>query len=215
MNQTIDQMLLSAQVSIGNSLSDEEIKGMLAELGYTQEKLLEGSTLYEETSTLHIKQKKEYGEQFEATQQFKNAIANAKQEYIKLVKIARVALKEEPASLNKLDLKGERKKSLSGWLEQASIFYDIVLEDTNILSKLANFNITAEKIQTGRNLLLEVVNANKAQEMEKGDAQQATLDRDKSLDNLMSWISDFKAIARIALEGKPQLLEKLGFLERS
>ncbi len=215
LNQTIDSKLLSAQVATSNSIANEEIKTMLAEFGYTEEKLLDGKNLYEETNALHITQKKEYGEQFEATEKLNKTVETAGKEYMKLVKITRVALKEEKASLNKLDLNGKRKESFSGWLEQAETFYSILLGDPVILSKLAEFNITEEKIQNAKTLLEAVKEQNKIQEMEKGDAQQATLNRDKKLDQLMDWMSDFKAIARIALEEKPQLLEKLGILEKS
>jgi len=53
------------------------------------------------------------------------------------------------------------------------------------------------------------------QEKEKGEAQAATQARDKALDELQDWLSDYLAIAKVALEEDPQLLEGLGVLQRA
>jgi hypothetical protein len=54
-----------------------------------------------------------------------------------------------------------------------------------------------------------------AQKKETGEAQEATEMRDKALDNLAKWISNFRAVAKVALEDNPQQLEKLGILART
>ena len=104
---------------------------------------------------------------------------------------------------------------LSGWLSQARQFYLNALADSETLTKLGAYGITQAKLEAGQLLHGQVETANAAQEKEKGDAQQATKDRDAAMDSLDEWMSDFVAIARIALEEKPQFLEKLGIMEPS
>lgn len=103
------------------------------------------------------------------------------------VKIARVALKSDRGAFQKLALDGKRKVTLSGWLGQAKQFYLNALADADILAKLGQFGVTQEKLQAAQQLLQEVETANAAQEKEKGEAQQATLERDAAFEKLDDW----------------------------
>jgi len=49
----------------------------------------------------------------------------------------------------------------------------------------------------------------RAQEKERGEAQDATKQRDAAIAALETWLADFKVVARIALQDTPQLLEAL------
>ena len=49
----------------------------------------------------------------------------------------------------------------------------------------------------------------------QSEAQAATEKRDKALDALQEWLSDYLEIAKVGLEPEPQLLEALGVLQRS
>lgn len=56
---------------------------------------------------------------------------------------------------------------------------------------------------------------NLQQKNETGEAQAATQARDKKLDELAKWVSDLRAVAKVALADDPQQLEKLGILART
>ena len=213
--KSLAERLLAAQVAIDNAISDSEVKSLLTELGYDDTRLNEGKILLDTTNQLQQTQQKEYGDQFEATGALKEAWEKADKEYMRFVKVARIALKSEHALYQKLDLSGTRKKTLSGWLAQAKQFYLNALADTVVLEKMAAYGMTQAKLEAGKTQIEETETANASQEKEKGEAQQATLERDNAVDLLEDWLSDFIAIARIALEEKPQLLEKLGIVEPS
>lgn len=53
------------------------------------------------------------------------------------------------------------------------------------------------------------------QKKETGEAQAATQRRDKKIDELAKWVSDLRAVVKVALAGDPQQLEKLGILART
>ncbi|MBU0473814.1 MAG: hypothetical protein KKF62_06580 [Bacteroidetes bacterium] len=212
---TLADKLLSAQVTIDNAIADVEIKALLADYGYDDVRLAAGKTLLDTTNQMHQVQQKEYGDQFEATNALNSVWASAKNEYMRFIKISRIALRDEFAISQKLALNSRRKESLSGWISQAKQFYLNALSDSTVLAKLAAYGITQEKLEAGKALLEETEVKNASQEKEKGEAQQATKERDNAADDLFEWLADFTVIARIALEEKPQLLEKLGIFVES
>ncbi len=134
---------------------------------------------------------------------------------MRCLKIARVAFKNNAGIITELALNGSRKESFSGWLLQAKQFYTNSLTNPIILKEFQQYGITKAKLEGFQAETNAVESASLAQEKEKGNAQNATKVRDKAINELSDWLSDFIAIARIALEAEPQLLESLGILERS
>ena len=209
--QSIDERLLAAQVAIDNGLGDAGIAAALGAFGYDQAKLNAGKTLYTEAVALVNKQKAEYGDQFEASAAVKAAWDKADAAYSASLKVARVALKDSAKGQAAMMLSGTRKQSLSGWIEQATAFYSNMLGNADLLAAMAAFGYDQANLAAEQALAQAVVNANLVQEKEKGEAQDATKLRDAKLDALDTWMSDFKAIATVALDEHPQWLEKLGF----
>jgi hypothetical protein len=88
------------------------------------------------------------------------------------------------------------------------------LDTPDALDTLRCFGVTSEQLKEEWQQVQQVEDAHSLQLKGKSEAQQATLDRDKAFDDLCNWYSDFRAIARIALYDKPQLLEALGIIKK-
>ena len=215
LDRSIDTLLSQAQLAIENALNNPQVLAYLADFGYTTERINQGKKLYNLAAAAQLQQQSEAGDQLSATAAVNAAWETAKKTYSRLMKVSRVALKNNAGAAVKLDLGGTRKKSLSGWMAQATQFYKQALANRDILSALKEFGITEQKLKTGLRELDAVEAANQKQEKEKGDAQAATQKRDAALDELQDWLSDYLAIAKVALEGDSQLLEGLGVLQRS
>ncbi|NQT24065.1 hypothetical protein HQ585_01790 [candidate division KSB1 bacterium] len=209
-NMNIDERLTRAQVAIDNALSDEPIKTLLTPFGYDDAKLNEGKTLIEQTVTLNQKQDKEYGEQFAATQELHALQTTAHKQYMDAVELARIKFRDNVKAWQALGLNGSRKKSLSGWVEQATKFYSNLLADSDLITAMSGFGYTQEKLQAELSQVQAVPAANANQAKETGEAQAATKERDAALDDLDQWMSDFKTVAKIALKDHDQWIEKLG-----
>lgn len=81
MKNMIDAKMNEIRVLITNSISHEVISQKLSEFGYTSEKLQEGLALFTEVENLVAEQRKEYNEQYEASDIF-STIPQQKRGYI-------------------------------------------------------------------------------------------------------------------------------------
>ena len=212
---TIEQLLYEAGLRINNSLSDAKVLGAVSEMGYPETKLNEGAALLEETTALVETQKKEYGEVDEAQSVFENQRRTANKTYMDMLSICRVVFKNDVKAITSLELNGRRARTISGWLKQTSGFYRAILGNEEWKNALAVYGQTEDKLTAQLTAVEEVARMSESVKKEKGDAQNATQERDEKLEELAEWVSDYEVIARIALAEKPQLLEKLGIVVKS
>lgn len=215
LQKPVSNYIGDCKLLINNSLNDENIKQTVGQFGYTEPKLTEGQTLLGTVETLQQNQSKEYGEQYQAKSELDIKRKQTHGGYMDLITICRIALRDDVGAQQGLGLNQTRKASYSGWLAQALLFCNNLIANPDYTLKLEQFGQNIEKIQTIKTAILETQVLNEKYNSEKGEAQQATKDRDKKIDELNQWISDYTKIVRIALKDRPQLLEKLGILVRS
>lgn len=185
----------------------------LAEIGYTATEITAKLQELETLETLNEAQKKEYGEQYDATATY-NATEDALHTtYIKNLTIARVVFKNNVAAQVALALNGERKKSKSGYQAQALQFYKGILLNTDYKSALAVRGITEDIVTSQKTGFEGLSDLEADQKKETGEAQAATKKRDNAYDIFEGWMGDFKKMAIVALSDSPQLREQLGWKE--
>ena len=163
----------------------------------------------EQAFDLYLAQKTEYSEQHAATAAFEQAWKTAHETYMRLVRLGRILFRDDHAVFVKLTLNEERKRTFSGWLAQANTFFSNLLSDQNALAKYDQYNTPPTAINAAKVLVDVAEQANIIQAKETGEAQQATKERDGKMDALDSAMSEFYALAELACEDAPELLEML------
>jgi len=207
--------LESYRIAIDNSENQAEIASSLTEIGYGPTIIQVGKTLYNLAREAFDKNSIEDDETSEASENFKNKKAELKEVYKIHRKKASILFRTDNVVKEKLAIKGSQPDVYINWIEAVKKFYSVATTDTNIQTKLASLAISTEELTNGQTLVNEVETARAEYLREVGESQEATKAKDAALKEIDIWMRDFKAVARIALEDKPQLLEALGIFVRS
>jgi hypothetical protein len=207
-----EELLVAVRVGIDNTRAYPLIKGGMGGYGYNDSVL---DNAWNKNLLLDAKYKecqRKHGEQIEATQALYTALDEEIVEYMSIRKLAKRALRGDKykGTREKLGIDDELKRAYDGFLDQSSKLYKHAGIDQGIMTQLANFNITVDKLQERLNGLERLGVLNSAQEAKKGEAQVARKERDDLFDEVHKWYSDFKEAARIAFKDTPEYLEIMG-----
>lgn len=204
LSEHIDRLFQSSKVALDGALSNSEIQDYLLEFAYTPERIERGKALYDAAFDALMAQPIP-GER--DMSRVEEALADAQPSYNRHLRIARVAFHKDGVTIAKLGLMGDRKPSLSGWLMQAKQFYSYALDDLMIVDVFADYGLTQERLEAAQ---VKVEAVENAYALYQEGIEEAIRHRDDAIDVLADWMSDFLAIAAIAIEDSPQLLPILG-----
>lgn len=213
--QKIAEKLAEAQLFLNNATQDAFIAQRLAAFGYDAARIDQGFQLYQNALELTRVHERDYARKYAARDHLEEMRRHVDDLHQPLLKIARVAFENDRSANQLLRLTGRRNRVFAVWLDQLRAFYSNVLQNSDLLAGFAKFNISREQIEEVLGELRVVEEAWYSYENEKGNAQDATQARDAAFIALKKWMKDVRPIAKIAVAGQPQLLEKLGILVRS
>jgi len=211
---TLADKLESYRLLIFNS-KDAEVKPLLNAIGVDNAYITQGIALYTETTDLVDTQKKEYQEQSLAYDNYFVAKDAADDNYTRTYKLVKVMSRNDKDLQNRLKIGSEKSTAIEGWIEDGIDFYNLLQNETAFLAPLVKFKLTANRINAEAKALQDLKTLRNQATQEKGQAQEATRLRNENLDDLADYCTELKALAQLALESQPQLLEKLGVLVRS
>lgn len=207
-----EQMLLNYGAIFQNLAQNSELSNQLAEYGYGTEKIEQGKGIYNKARAEYDKNKSETAKENTAHQGFKSRFDEMVSLYYKDRKKAKIVFKDQPDVLRSLEIKGQVSKSIANLLSDARIFYRMIFDNAEWRSAVEILKISSDDIANQLRKIEEITQLYDAYLQGKGTSQQATKDKDKAFSDLEKWVKDFYAVAKIALEDRPQLLESLGRL---
>lgn len=209
-----DRYLLKVATVINNSLKCEEIVEIMGRNGYPLERIEEGRGLLELAKRVSLEQRAARADKLGATEEFKEAFRQGDLLFAKLIKLARIALERDVPTLERLGIKGARKRSIGKWLVQAKQFYSIALEKEEVLESLAPSGIDRVSLEEGRLLVERVQTLYLLKVKRNGESQMATKRKERAILELNDWYRAYLRVAKLGLAEVPQLIEKLGIVER-
>jgi len=198
------------RVSFENVKKQPTISSVLTEFGYTPEVIAVGESLYNKTLRMYNLNKTESDETSAAYAIFNQKKSELTNLYRNHRKKAKVAFRNEPVTLDLLAVSGSLSGAYLKWMETVKKFYAEVSNNAEIRTSLARFKVTDEEISQAGTFISEVEMARAEYLREVGESEDTTKQKDAAFTTLDDWMSEFYAVAKIALEDHPQLLESLG-----
>ena len=206
------EILESSKIALTNVETNPIIKPLMEDLGYNTAKIDEGKALLNQAKTQFNSNQALEDKRAQAYKAFEEAKTSIEVKYAKDRKKAKIVFRQNTLVLKELGIKGIVPKSYVKWLETVNLYYNTLNTQPNILNQLATLQITQQHVTDLLAELNELENLRATYIQAKGNAQNATKTKSKAFKDLEKYMSDFFAVARIALESEPQLLEALGKL---
>jgi len=206
-----DSKMLEMRQAIKESLKSQEIMDLVKQYGYTKDRLEGFDADYEEIYELDQKQKKETGIQLESSKKLDDLYIVFEESYMDFIKVSRAIFKDKDSAYISLGLRGERKKSMSGIINQAKTFYTAALKDNEILNMFIAKGISKENLEEGYKHLNDLLDEYYFHNKEMEDKKVLTKKRDEKFDTLVEEMNEYKIFALFALKGRQDLKNKLGW----
>lgn len=213
-NLKITEKIDAAQMAIDNSLESAAIMERVTKYGYTKERQQEASALVKAAIDAVEKRMRLANLQVDLTAKVEAAKKEAFAVYQDFAQTARTVFKGDKARIQMIGANGTMPKNEGQFIISAYAMFDNA-EIPEVQAALSEYGYDSARLRSDRKIIEAFDKLHQKQESAKGDAQQSTRDQDAALKRMFDWHMRYRVIAKRALRGDKELLEKLGILARS
>jgi len=197
-NGTTGDRLVFAQRVTYSLNHDPDIQRMMEPLGYDQNKINLFTSVFNTALNAHAAQQKEYSDKTGSYAIFEKNYKKAKTDLSCLIKVAKVALKDDRQKIDLLNLNGKKGDSISDVFTFMSRLYINLEGDNDLLNKMAVFGYNIPRVKACRDSFLTAQTQYTTYLKEHSEAVEATKFRDEKMAELNEWMYDYYALAKVA-----------------
>ncbi|WP_462317248.1 PQLLE family protein [Marinilabilia sp.] len=194
---------------LGQSLSDQNLVSSLSSFGYGLKEMEQGRELLEMLRQIDQEQEAAQRRRKQLNKEKNELYREIQRRYMRIVKIGRIVFDDDVMARGALGLDGPREKQFDDWYRQVYMFCKNLLAEEKWMKSLSNYGVKKLDLKNILVDLEKLEELNTRFEHAKTLSKEMTQKKRKQLLLLQDWLSDYLKIARLALEEKPQLLEKL------
>ena len=209
------KFLEQCRVTLENAINQPEILRLMSAVGYGLEVIEEGKAEWMDARQAYDANQREGNESSAAAHSFRTKRKELNGFFRRDRNLAKVVFKYDGVTAARLGIAESVPRPYVRWIETVKKFYTNSLADTLVQSQLLRLEITADRLSEGAARVKALEEARSLYMKEEGESQDATKLKDAAIEKLEEWMQDFYAVAKVALRGRPQLMEALGKLVRS
>ena len=208
-NRSLPEQIERIRLLTEGVKQNPDIKEKLAQVGFTEENIQQGSDLLQRVIAYNTRQKLGHGAQKAITRSFREQQAEVNEQYLYHLSIAKIALRNDLSLWDVLQLNGRRETTVAGWFNQVRAFYANIALASAVMKR---HGVSAQELTQTRQKLEAAAQLRIAQAQKKSETQTATQQRQELFSLLQQWESDLRYLAKYALKDSPQQLEALGIV---
>lgn len=206
----MEARLVQMRTLLANAAKHPKVKQQMEKYGYTAARILEGQALLDQVTQWQAEKENCYSQRNALKRRLEGDTKALKTRYMEHLTVARFVFRNDAYMQAQLQLTGTRKSDWAGWTTQVLSFYNrLEVEGTNLMKK---HGTRPEEVAQGKAMIDALIATYQQKKSNAGDAQSSTQKRNEVFRSLSRWVSDFKKVARVALQDDPQLLETLGIV---
>ncbi|MCW3787038.1 hypothetical protein [Plebeiibacterium sediminum] len=197
------------------SIREAEIRNAVSSYGYNQSRLNEGRRLWENLRLLYIEAQDKAKLKRSCHAEKKSMQKEIHKNYMKYLKLARIAFVDNIEAQESLMLLGVRARTYDKWFVQVSVFVNNLKSNSLYLKSMAEFGIKEKDLNGLKKQLVELnelsdkcVRVTAVVRMLNDKVKKETIE-------VQQWVSSYLKVARIALEDNPEVLSLLGIMGKS